>query len=128
MNPFNVPLCYPLYYWIFAGIISIYQGIRGIFIQTHNVALENEVRQRWTLTELIIIHCIHDFIFNFVCSLAGYSALYAICKIFNIVGDFSKMEIGTGIFLSFLSLVALTGIAGVLPPLLYLGKLFGKSS
>lgn len=134
MNIFDFPVSHPFIYWCIASFMSLYQGIRGIFIQRHNVSVENAgleaakpPSQPWTLTEQIIVHRIHDFVFNFVCSIAGYIALYASCIIFLSINDLSKIEIGTGIILSFLTLVSLAGISGVLPQLLLLGKLFGKT-
>ncbi len=133
MNIFDFPFSHPVIYWGIASLMSLYQGIRGIFIQRHTVAVQNvgleaadPKRQPWTLKEQIIVHRIHDFIFNFVCSIAGYIALYAICIIFLDINDLSKIETGTGIILSLLTLVSLAGISGVLPPLLLFGKLFGK--
>lgn len=134
MNIFDFPFSHPFIYWGIASFMSLYQGIRGILIQRHNVSVENAgleaaqpPKRQWTLTEQIIVHRIHDFVFNYVCSIAGYIALYAICNIFLGINDLLKIEIGTGIILSFLTLVSLAGISGLLPPLLFLGKLFGKT-
>lgn len=131
---FDIPLFCPIIYWGIAFIMSTYQGIRGIFIQKHIVTVENTrlkaeqpPMEPWTFKEQIIVHRIHDFIFNFVCSIAGYIALYAICRIFLSINDLSKIETGTGIVLTLLTIVSLAGISGVLPPLLLLGKLFGKT-
>jgi hypothetical protein len=63
MNPLNLPFSYPILFWLVAIILSVYYGIRGIFIQKHNIANENILKinnspklNAWTLTEQIMVH------------------------------------------------------------------------
>jgi hypothetical protein len=55
--------------------------------------------------------------------MAGFTALYVECYMFTLIKDWAQIESGTGIVISFLSLIAIAGISGVLPPILYHGKL-----
>ena len=133
MNPLNLPFSYPILFWSVGIILSIYYGIRGILIQKHNIANENILKinhnpklNAWTLTEQIMVHRIHDFLFNSICSISGFVSYFIICKIILGVPDLSKIDSGTAIVISFLSLVAITGVAGVLPHILYYGKVFSK--
>ena len=125
----KLPLSCPIVFFLLAMIFSTYQGIRGVLIQLHNVQNENIQNKnnsfkKWTLPETIYVHRIHDFLFNFVCTIAGFFAWYIEALIINRIAEWSDIGAGTGIFLVFLSLVALAGIAGVLPPILLFGRLF----
>jgi hypothetical protein len=125
LSPLTLPIPSPCIYWGFAIILSLYYGIRGIYYQRHYVAIENEKNgsaNKWSLFEQIIVHRIPDFILHFVCSMSGFLCYYVAGLILAKIPDISRIDAGTGIVLSFLFLVAITGIAGVLPPLLMLGK------
>ena len=121
-------LDWPVSFWSIALLFSVYQGIRGVLIQRHNVRNENTLKQKqsltpWTLAETVYVHRTHDFVFNFVCTLAGFVAWHIEVLFFNRIENWAAINAGTGIFLVFLAVVALSGIAGVLPPILLLGKL-----
>lgn len=130
MNPLDFPKSCPYLFWTVGAILSGYQGWRGILIQRHHVDNENiglqaqaPALQPWSLGEQVVVHRVHDFIFNFVCSFAGFIAFYLISTLLPESADFIRMETGAGIVIGFLSILALAGISGVLPPLLMLGKL-----
>jgi len=121
MNLFNIPLSNPLLYLLIAVIVSVYHGIRGYLIQRLSIDRLNGLPTERTRTEKIIVYFTYGFVSHFVLSLLGFASLYAVCEIMNTIPDLSKIETGTAIFLCFLSLVALAGIAGIYP---LLDKLF----
>ena len=125
----KLSLSYPMIFCLLALMVSTYQGVRGILIQRHNIQNDNILKRNqslalWTLSETIYVHRIHDFLFNFVCTMAGFVAWHVETLFLNRIADWSTIGAGTGIFLVFLSLVALAGVAGVLPPILLFGNLF----
>jgi len=67
-----------------------------------------------------------DFLVNFISSISGFISYLIIRKIILGVSDLSKIDSGTAIVISFLSLVTITGVAGMLPHILYYGKVFSK--
>ena len=112
------PINYPILFWFFAITLSVFQGIRGIFIQKRRVKQKNNI----VGIEKYIHYYIHDFILNFICSIAGFLAYVIIAWILLKVKELDKIESGTGIIISIFSLIAITGIGGVLPHLLVRGK------
>lgn len=116
MNALNIPLSHSIIFWSVAIGLSIFQGIRGIFIQIHYK------KGKWTKAALRI-HCIHDFLFNFICSMSGFVCYFIIALVWRGIPDCNNIETGTGIMLSFLALIAIAGIAGILPHMLFYGKL-----
>jgi len=119
MKIFYIPLYHPFSYWLIAVIVSVYHGIRGYLIQRIYTGRLNGLPTERTWIEKIFIYYIYGWISHFICSLLGFTALYAVCEIFNTIGDPSKIGTGTAIILSFLSLFALSGIVGMLQGLLY---------
>lgn len=131
----GIPLSHPILFWSVAGVLSVYHGIRGILIQGWARANENiELLARknpapgrpWTRSEVIYVHRVHDFIFHVVCSLTGFLSLFLVSMILTGVPNLSEIGTGTAILGSFLLLMAVTGIAGVLAPVLMYGKVFTK--
>lgn len=114
-------------YWIVAVIFSTFYGIRGIMYCMHYVGIENAKIQKeyetdklaWTLSQRIVVHYIQDFIYNFVCSLFGFIALYWDLKIARSISDFSNIAGGTAAVITFLSLVGIIGVSGALPRILF---------
>lgn len=133
MKPLLFPITHSCLYWGVAGLFSLYYGVRGVFIKIKFVKDDNINRVRstqepWTELDKYFIHCGQDFIFNIVGSMAGFSALYVECKILTSFNDLSSMSPGTALFVAFLSIFAVVGIGGVLPPILLLGRLFTKNT
>jgi hypothetical protein len=75
----------------------------------------------------IFVQYIQDFIYNFMSSMAGFAALLLDYSIYNSINDLSKIETGTGLFMSFLALIAIIGMSGALPRIIWQGKIFEKS-
>jgi len=74
-------------YWAFAIILSTYYGVRGISIHRveadhKNVEFQKKGLREWTAFEIVFIRYIQDFIFNLVCGMAGFVALYLAWDIF----------------------------------------------
>lgn len=133
MKPLLIPITHSCLYWGIAGILSLYYGVRGIFIKIKfvkddNIARANSKNEPWTEWDKYFIHCGQDFIYNVTGSLAGFSALYVECKVLTSIHDLSTISSGTALFVAFLSIVAVVGIGGVLPPILLMGRLFTKST
>jgi len=126
MKIFYIPLSHPVPYWAIALTVSLYHGCRGCLIHRHYIGQLDGLPTERTWTEKIIIYFIYSWICEFVCSLLGFAALYAVCGIFSNIGDLSKIGTGTAIILIFLWLCALTGIVGMFPRLLYWGKVWDK--
>lgn len=121
---------YPWPYWIFAVLASGFYGYRGILYWQHHVGIENarlkEEKLRdaeklvWTRCQRIVVHYIQDFIYNFVCSLSGFIALYFEIEIIkSLKGAYLDISAGTAATLAFLSLIAIIGISGALPRILW---------
>ena len=118
-------------YIILASLLSIYYGIRGIFMQRiHsdqlNIEIEKDKGRKWKKREIIFVRYIQDFIFNFVCSIAGFFALFLEYKIFLKIENIAAIDTGTSLLLVFLSLLAIAGISGQLPFLLLHGRFPGS--
>ena len=112
-------------FWSVALISSIYFGIRGVLITIRSLDEKAKKRSKF---ERVFIQYLQGFILNFSCAIAGFIALFAVIKIADLVQDFAKIQAGTAVLVTFLSLVAITGISGILPELLYHGKIFGTKS
>lgn len=136
MKFLSFPETYSCFYWSIALFLSLFYGLQGILIKLHethneNVDLKKYERKEWSLLERIIIQCSEYFLFNFVCSMAGFVALYVECKIILSINGFeglTKIGSGTSVFLIFLSLIAILGISGKLSFIFFHGKIFGSKS
>jgi hypothetical protein len=135
VSPLDIPCKYPIAFWVTAAVISLYHAVRAVLNQRRWVADENIRRQAsqpplepWSLWEQIIIHRAHDFLFHIVCSVSGFVSAWAFAAMFKNISIRTDIGAGTAILMSFLAIVAVAGIAGVLPPLLLYGRLWGKVS
>ncbi len=134
------PVIHPRFYWFIAFLISAYYGYRAIRIHRRDVHNENIQTENvnicltkkgkkgdlksWSKSDKILVHLIQGVIFNSVCSLAGFSALYEEAKIFSRI-DIVKIEPGAAILIAFLTLLGIIGISGMLPQIIVHGKIFG---
>lgn len=135
MSPFDIPFKYPVPFWATAAVVSLYHAVRAVLNQRRWVADENIRRQAnqpslqpWSLWEQIIIHRAHDFLFHIVCSVSGFISAWAFATMFKNISTCADIGAGTAILMSFLAIISVAGIAGVLPPLLLYGRLWGKVS
>ena len=65
-------------------------------------------------------------IYNFVSSMAGFLALKLDENILASITNLTDLGVGTAAFLSFLTLVAILGISGVLPRFFWKGAFVGS--
>ena len=111
-----------LAYWIPAFASSLYFGIRARYIQKSEISKHPPLPP---LREQIIVNYIQDILMNFICSMAGWTALFVLGHYLRHAQNFLTMQTGAGLFLSFLALIAILGISGSLPSTLVQGKIFG---
>jgi hypothetical protein len=128
-----IPVAHGVIWWVAAILFSGYHGSRAILNQRRWVEDENKQRAEkglstWTLPEQVYIYRAHDCLFHVVCCLSGFVSAYALSMMFHRIVDFADIGVGSAIFMSFLGIVAIAGIAGVLPPLLLYGRLWGRFS
>jgi hypothetical protein len=115
MEPFTLLLNHSCIYWIFAVAISLVFAVQGALIQRHEVEKENRYEiKRWKRWEPWLIHYPEYFLYNLVCSLAGFGAFYVESRILVSLPDLSNISGGTATFLVFLSLMSILGISGKL--------------
>jgi hypothetical protein len=129
----NLPSQYPVFFWIIAMIFSLYQGFYAFLLQKQMYLNENKLNKsktpplrEWPSWEAIIVFSIHDFIYNFVCSLVGFCSWYILCIFYSKIDNLANIQTGTGILLAFFVLIAITGISGILPFILATGKIFSS--
>jgi hypothetical protein len=114
-------------FWVVATVISLYYAVRGVVIQTRLVGDQNTERsnlglREWTKGQRVFVHYVQDFLFNFVCAMAGFAALSLDWDLVH-SHDISEISTGGAIFAVFLAFVAFTGASGKLPELIHRGKL-----
>lgn len=113
-------LAWPCGYTFVAFVWSSLQGIRGAIEQstTKHATRLSEI-DRW------IILYLHDFFFRFVCTMAGFVALYACYFIAADVPAWREIPGGTGAVLAGSFIVGVLGVGGQLHYVLLLGKVPG---
>jgi hypothetical protein len=118
----------PNWYIAVAIAVSLYYGARGVV--AHRIAADalnrkiaEEKGREWKKWEIIFVRYIQDFVFNFVCSMAGFVSLFFSYSIFTTLTNLSDIGVGTAILMIFLFLVGVIGISGQLPFLLLEGRL-----
>src|SRR6266852_4953227 len=122
MNPSIIPIARPWVvctYWSIASVLSVYYGVRAVFIQRRLVGDENAEREKrglvpWSLRETIFIHRVQSFVYNFVGAMIGFVSLHLEYGIILSISDLANIQSGTALLLSFLSLTAIVGISGQL--------------
>ena len=119
------------WFWVLASAMAVCQGIRGALLQRDLVGQLNERRrtnERVSRADLVLAYQLPDVILNVACTISGFLALAVTSKILSSVSDLSQMGLGTGLFLSALLFVVVSGIAGVLPLVLWRGTYPGAKS
>jgi hypothetical protein len=122
MNPITSFLNNPCLFWSSALIASLYYGVRGVLYQRYWVKSPDVNCATKTLVQYI-----QDFIYNFLGSMAGFGALILDYRIYRSIADLSKIETGTGFLMSFLTLLAIIGMSGALPRIIWQGHIFKGS-
>ncbi len=118
-------------WYIIVGILwGIFQGIRGIIEQKRNYKdrlfkctnCEKIFTGNWNNTEKWIILYIHDFAFRFVCTLAGFIALFLVYIIVCYEPQIINVSSGTAVILMVLSFIGIIGVGGQLHYIILIGK------
>lgn len=118
------------WFWVVAALISAYYGGRALLIeiragQSEDIQFRREGKAPCPQYQRVFIHYVHAVILNTVGSLAGFAALFLAFAVYDQLGPQPKVETGTAVLLSFLGLIAITGVTGILPEMLYGGRVFG---
>jgi magnesium-transporting ATPase (P-type) len=123
MTVANWIFSHPSLYWSLALLVSAYYGFRGFVYQTVDMRESWKKAPNW---KKVVVWYIQDTIYNFVCSMAGFIALFALYRAQASINNWHDIQIGTATYFAFLSLIALLGITGVLPRTFGRGGLTGK--
>lgn len=115
MNPISYFLTSPKLFWGTAFVLSIYYGYRGYLYQKH---LMKYPQLNTTHTRLFVQY-IQDFLYNFVSSIAGFVAFLVDYKIFKSMDDWSELSTGASFLISFIAIVAIIGMSGALPRIIW---------
>lgn len=118
----------PGWYCALAALFSLYYGVRGVV--GHRIAAEQQ-NQRFAKEglrlvkgwELVLIRYVQDFVFNVVCSVAGFLSLFLSYSVASRLSDFSQLSSGTAILLGGSFVVGIAGVTGQLAVLLLEGRL-----
>ena len=120
----------PIWYILIGIIWSSYQGFRGTVEhrlyhemqnQNNSQNIQKKEKKDWKNWEKWVVLYIHDFVFRFVCTVAGFISIYlAYHMIFNKdCGSSSASEV----LIVFLSIIGIIGVGGQLHYVILLGKL-----
>jgi len=101
---------------------SGYQGVRGI-VETRlaNTGRPGSAAENWEPWERLVVLYVHDFIYRFVCTAAGFLALF----VAKLALDGMSMEAPSSGGLVFVAGAFLIGVVGQLHYVILLGKLPG---
>jgi hypothetical protein len=123
MNIFSFPNYCPFGFYLIAILWSIFQAIAGYHYGLYIFNSANDkgkvgMNEFWAT----LAYPIHHAFFYALCSLSGFIAWHIAYLIVAQITDFRNISTGTGAVLIALSLLALSGISGALPRILYLGN------
>jgi cytosine/uracil/thiamine/allantoin permease len=115
-----------------ALVVSLYFGSRGVVGQRiaadllNRDLLKEKNGRTWETWEIVVVRYIQDFMFHFVCGMAGFLSLFAAHSMFGKLSAGSTIDAGAAAVFIFLALVGLVGVSDQLPFLLLEGKLPGS--
>jgi len=118
----------PSWYLFLAFGISFYYAYRGFrgcwigFART-NESEKKESRRQFTKSEIVSIYWVHDMLFHFICSLAGFFALLVAKYLFDSLLASQTFDTGKSILLVFSFLFGIIGVTDQLPVLIPQGKI-----
>jgi len=78
--------------------------------------------KQWKLWEKVMILYIHDFVFRFVCTIAGFLALYVSYHLLLKAPHIFELSAGTALLLVFSFLIGIIGVGGQLHYVILMGK------
>jgi len=106
------------WYLVIAIAWSLYQGARGV-IETRL----NNRDKNWQAWQKVLVLDIHDFAFRFVCTMAGFLALFVSYRIAESVDLLADLSTGAAALLVFSFMIGVIGVGGQLHYIILLGKL-----
>jgi hypothetical protein len=106
----------PCLYVSFAILWSAYQGIRGAVEHHYASAKKDDKFYNW------FVLYVHDFFFRFICTMAGFIALYVSYFLLT-MAKFSELSSGTSALIVFSFVIGVIGVGGQLHHIILLGKL-----
>ncbi len=124
----------PFCYVVIALFWSFYQGYRGavehklFYNQKTYVEATKEWRDSrspdWTCCQQFIVLYLHDFVFRFVCTMAGFVSLYFAYYLLNTfeVKDLVQLSAGSSALIASAFIVGVIGVGGQLHHVILLGK------
>jgi hypothetical protein len=104
-------------YLVIAVIWSAYQGFRGAVEQRLGNA-----GAKWKGWERWVVLYVHDFAFRFICTAAGFVALYAVYWLVGGLAQLASLSAATATLVGFLFIVGVIGVGGQLHYVVLLGK------
>jgi hypothetical protein len=114
----------PWWYWLVAAIVTLYHAWRGARWQW---IIANRAREE-SKADIVVLRCVEDGLFHFVCSAAGFLALVIANNLYGSLALNQPKDTGTSVLIAFCFLIGITGISGQLAPLIQLGKIPGATS
>ncbi len=114
----------PIWGVLFAVGLSCYYAYRGFKGNLFTLVEDNEKRKhKLSRRDMVTVFCIHDALFHFLCSLAGFLALLVSLKIYKSLDFAQPLDTGKSLLLAFSFLFGVIGATGQLPQLILQGKL-----
>jgi hypothetical protein len=112
-------------FWTVSIALSSYYAYRGWLYERYDPYVKPQDNQKMSKWDRRFLLNIHGSIYNFIASMAGFFALKQTEEILRSIGNLHDIGIGTAALVSFLTLVAILGISGVLPRFFWRGALLG---
>jgi hypothetical protein len=118
----------PIWYWAIALLLSSYYAYRGVVgnwiaqrAQTESRPAELKLSNRI----IISVFCLHDGLFHFLSSIAGFCALFVANDLYEALVAGPTFDAARSVLLVFAFLFGLIGATGQLPQLILQGKVPG---
>jgi hypothetical protein len=121
----------PCWYYFIALAFSCYyayRGYRGNWIAQHRENLKRTDADKLSKSTIVSIFCVHDMIFHFICSLAGFLVLFVANSLYETLTLDQEFDTGRSVLLVFAFLFGIVGSTGQLPQLILQGKVPGIRS
>jgi hypothetical protein len=119
MNVLKIPVLLPSLFWVTATVWSVFQAHTGyrtglwIYDNSGSDKSKKYVRQ--------LAYGVHHAAFYGICSFVGFLAWRGGLAVSGNIADWSNLSGGSGSLLIALAVIAISGISGALPRILYLG-------
>ena len=125
MQIVNFPMLFPYCFWIIAITWSVFQGYTGywygLYIYDSNVN-DKHVRPKHVK---LFAYGFHHGAFYFLCSLSGFISWFLaplVAERIERTNNWAAVTGGTATILTTLVVIAVLGVSGALPRILFLGK------